>query len=534
MKLITYPIVAVLILLTGCTSIPDDLGRSEVNILLSKRGIPVNESTTVTKQELLDSLTSKPLTSESAVRIALVNNPHMHATYAELGIAAADVYEAGRMRNPVFHFSSLDTNESGERNLTTFGLIASFTDLITLSSRKRYAAGEFSAMKQSVGAEVLAMAAEVESAFYHFVAAKQVAALRAQIAKSGAISLELAQRYYDAGNLSSREYAMEHASASELQLVSLEAEADAYEKRTELATLLGLSVVDDWDSPAQLPVPLKNEDDIDELLELAKDCRLDLAAANTRAELLANKLGVTNWTRFLGDLNVGIEHERESDGAELTGPALEWEISIFTQNRDQYLRVNAELKKAIAEVQYLTVAIENDVHLAHTATQNSKARLNEYRKKLIPARIESVERAQEEENFMLIGTFELLETKREEYDTYQGYLEVVRDYWLARTELANAIGTTLPSNVHIGDEQLDVKEYIAPKDSIMDHSGHNTQPEVDHSSHEMQPETDHSGHDMQQSNEHSEMQHQDNEMDHSSHDMQPETNHSEHDTHSSH
>ncbi|MDH3608140.1 MAG: TolC family protein, partial [Gammaproteobacteria bacterium] len=300
------------------------------------------------------------------------------------------------------------------------------------------------------------------------------------------------------------------------------------------ATLLGLSVVDDWDSPAQLPVPLKNEDDIDELLELAKDCRLDLAAANTRAELLANKLGVTNWTRFLGDLNVGIEHERESDGAELTGPALEWEISIFTQNRDQYLRVNAELKKAIAEVQYLTVAIENDVHLAHTATQNSKARLNEYRKKLIPARIESVERAQEEENFMLIGTFELLETKREEYDTYQGYLEVVRDYWLARTELANAIGTTLPSNVHIGDEQLDVKEYIAPKDSTMDHSGHNTQPEVDHSSHEMQPETDHSGHDMQQSNEHSEMQHQDNEMDHSSHDMQPETNHSEHDTHSSH
>ena len=55
---------------------------------------------------------------------------------------------------------------------------------------------------------------------------------------------------------------LEYASASESKLACLEAEAEAYEKRTELATVLGLSVAADWDSPAQLPVPLEQEDEM--------------------------------------------------------------------------------------------------------------------------------------------------------------------------------------------------------------------------------------------------------------------------------
>lgn len=482
MKTKTFSIapIVVLVFLAGCTSVLKDLGRSDVDALISERGLPVNALALKKEDEFVSSLTMKPLTAESAIRIALVNNPRLKATYAELGIAAADVYEAGRIRNPIFHFSTLDTNESGKRNLTTFGLITSFTDLITLPARKRYAEGEYAAIKQSVGDEVLNTAAEAETAFYHFVASKQVFKLREQIAKAGGLSLGLAKRYYDAGNLSRRELAMEHAAASESKLACLEAEAEAYAKRTELATVLGLSVADTWDSPAQLPVPLEQEDDIDSLISLAKESRLDLAASILRADILAGRLGVTNWARWLGDLDVGIEHEKETDGAELTGPTVEWEVPIFTQNRDRQLRASAELQIAIAEVQRLTMAVENDVRLAHAATQNTKIRVNEYREKLIPARIEIVERAQEEENFMLIGIFELLETKQDEYDTYQSYLEIVRDYWLARTDLARFVGNTLPSSASVGEEHLNIEEYIAPKSSGVNHSKHGG---MDHSEH---------------------------------------------------
>ena len=42
---------------------------------------------------------------------------------------------------------------------------------------------------------------------------------------------------------------------------------------------------------------------------------------------------------------------------------------------------------------------------------------------MIPARETVVERSQQEQNFMLIGVFELIQAKTQEYDAYQGYLE---------------------------------------------------------------------------------------------------------------
>ena len=53
---------------------------------------------------------------------------------------------------------------------------------------------------------------------------------------------------------------------------------------------------------------------------------------------------------------------------------------------------------------------------------------------------------------MLVGVFDLIRTKQDEYDTYQMYLEALRDYWLARTALTLAVGAPLPSSAVISDQ----------------------------------------------------------------------------------
>lgn len=499
--------------LSGCASVPADLGRADVNSLLSERGQTVEIHT----QTLLDTLTAAPLSSESAVRIALLNNPRLQSTYATLGFGAADVYEAGRIRNPIVSGAVLDSNAPGESNQITLGLVTSFTDIITLGARKRLSSGAFTALKQSVGAEALTVAAQTERAYYHYVGTQQVAALRAQIAKAGTLSAALAERYRDAGNLSPRELALERAAASAARLAALEASVAAIGARTELAEMLGLSIGEDWTAPAALRLPLDTEDDLNTLLELAKDSRLDLAAARTRADVLADTLGVVNWTRWLGELDVGIERERETDGVKLTGPTLDWEVPIFNQHKDAVLRADADLQIAINDVRETTVAVDNGVRLAYADLQNARARIEEYRSGLIPQRIETVARAQEEVNFMLIGIFELIAFKQDEYDAYQGYLESIRDYWLARVDLSLATGTALPSSANIPDERIDVQEFVRPTSSGMDHSGHggmeNNAPMMhedggktdgmDHSMHQMpDEETDTSGH-----SEHNEQNH---------------------------
>ncbi len=469
--------------LGGCTTLPGDLGRGDVDALTGQRGqFSAAAESEQQRDDLIRQLTAAPLSAEDAVRITLLNNAELQASYARLGFAAADVYAAGRMRNPVLAVSSLDPDVAGAMNQLTLGLAASFTDLITLPARKRLSEASFAAMKASIGAEVMHKAVEAEGAWYGYAGAQQVEALRRQLALAADLSAQLAERYFAAGNLNARDLALERAVASEARLEVLDAAAHTARARTELALVLGLSSGDDWATPAELRLPLEQEDELEALISLAGTSRLDLLAARAQTDLLADQLGVVNWTRWLGNLELGVERERETDGTRLTGPTLAWEIPVFNQNKDQQLRSAAALKAQIAEVQRLSNAVDNQVRLAHADVLNASARVNEYRNVLIPQRMETVARAQEEVNFMLIGVFELLAIKQQEYATYQAYLETIRDYWLARARLAMAVGGTLPSSQFLSQSRIQTEDLLqaepraeaadTPDTEEPDHSGH--------------------------------------------------------------
>ncbi|WP_444904802.1 TolC family protein [Microbulbifer sp. CnH-101-E] len=463
-----------LLLLAACTPLPADLGRDQVIFQVQIRGRPAQISTPELVPILVDELSSEPLSVDRVMQIALINNPEIRGFYSQLNIAAADLYRASRIRNPIFSVSLLDSNRSGEQSQNTYGLIASLSDLITLPTRKRLAQAEFVAVKQEVSAQLLQLAARAEAAFYHYIAAKQVSSMREQVAKAADLSWQLARRYFEAGNLSPRELALAEAAAAEMKIISLQAENAAFAARTELAMTIGLSVNDSWDVQQQLSLPVSHEDELQDLLFLARENRLDLAAAMVRTEKLAKELHYYNWRRWLGELDAGIGRERETDGANLTGPISDWEIPIFTQHEDQLLELDAELQVAISQVAQLLLDSDNSVRLAYASIQNARAQLEVFRSQLLPARMEAVAQAQLEENFMLIGTFELLLSKQREYDAYQGYLEVLGEYWVARAALAQAIGRRLPSSDLISSGQVDVEELIRrPAIAIHEiHPGH--------------------------------------------------------------
>ena len=496
----------VLLLAAGCTTVPNDLGRGDVNGLLIERGVPVENQQTDDVPAFIASITDEPLTAVNAAKIALINNPSIKSRYAELGFSAADLYQAGRISNPVLSALILDSNISGNLDQNTFGLATSLTDLLTLPARKRYAEAEFAVAKEAIGAAIMEITADAEIAYYEFVAAKQIAILRGRVADAGGLSQKLAERFRDAGNLTPRDLALARAGASDARVAALEAKASAYAKRAALANILGLSVDADWDAPPRLPAPLPTEDRLDNLVTLAQASRLDISAATAHAKNISNRLGLTQWTRWLGELNIGVETERETDGGRLTGPAISWEVPIFSQNRDRILRVDAELQIALADMERTILTADNDVRLAYAAMMNTRARFEEMREHLIPQRIAATARAQEEQNFMLIGIFEVLATKQEEYDAYQLYLETVRDYWISRTSLSLAVGSRLPS-AGAETELLDVEDYTRPAPVGSGHSGHgghgatpapgDAMTGMDHSKHSMtdtEPSDPHAGH----------------------------------------
>lgn len=461
---------ASLSIMTGCASLPEDLGRSSVDAMTSERGVESTPKQQADVSRALSALLESPVTAHSAAQIALLASPEVHATYARLGNGVADLYEASRISNPIFSVSLLDSSVVGEKDLLTLGLVQSITDLLTLRSRTRISQLEFAQLQADVAAQILDHAAHVQEKQVEYALAEQIARMRREIARSAELAYELARRYREAGNLPPRALAMEAATASEARIAELEAQSFAAEKRRDLASAMGISSGERWTVANLAAVDESVTYDLATLLNEAEHSRLDIVAAKAEVEAVGQRLGLEDWSRWVGSLEAGWEYERETDGARLRGPVVDWELPLFNQGRDRTLREQSALSAALEHLRQLRIDMENDIRLAIAAEANARQRIVEIREHLIPARTQSVERGQEEVNYMLLGIFELIALRQEQHQAYDAYVHAVADYWTARVRAAQAMGKTLVTDAMNGN--FDIPKLFQPNRQGP-HSGHN-------------------------------------------------------------
>jgi cobalt-zinc-cadmium efflux system outer membrane protein len=200
----------------------------------------------------------------------------------------------------------------------------------------------------------------------------------------------------------------------------------------------------------------------DELTERALSQRLDLAAAREEVATLEDALGVTERWRLLGSVDAGYKRERETDGSKLRGPTLNLELPLFNQGQGAVARAEAQLLDARARAEALALVVENEVTTGVLQLNLARNISERYRRELLPATASAVARQQEQVNYMLVSPFELIRTKRDEYDAWRDYFESVRDYWIARTALRAATGGLLPGDEEALPLTIGVDEIVAP------------------------------------------------------------------------
>lgn len=417
----------------------------------------------------------EPLTVDTAIQLALIHNPAVRREAAHLGFAAAEVYEAGRLANPVFSLTRLSGDSSAGANVPqlTLGIAFNFVNLLFLPANNRYAQAHFEAAKLSISAAALELAADVEVAWYEATGADQLAQMREAAARAGRASADLAKRYFDAGNIGARELAMEQAAASTAALAAISARAEAVGARSRLNRLMGLHADQNaWTLDARLAEPLPQEDETADLQRLSLDARLDVASLRRRAQAIAERYGFTRRTRVISGIEIGVERVRDFDGAIDVGPTLSLELPLFNWGGGRVAAVRAALAQAEAELDERVLDVSNEIQLGSSKVRAARSLADEYRRVLIPQREAIVARAQEQQNYMLIGIFEVILAKQQEYEAYAGYIEAVRDYWIARTELARAVGRRLPSSAQQQKPTLYPTDVLRPKGKVMDHSQH--------------------------------------------------------------
>jgi cobalt-zinc-cadmium efflux system outer membrane protein len=479
-----------LALLGGCASVSRREGADAVERLLQPRlsGAFAWHSDTQGAAAIdarAAELLAAPLTPDTAFRIAQLRNPDIAARYAELGIAQADVVAASRIGNPGFSASALA--DDGPSKIT-LGLSLPLSDLLLLPSRKRMAEGEYERAQFTIAAALMSLAADTADAWYAAASADQVATMRSAVADAAAASAELAARFHAAGNISALQLKLEQAAATQARIAATTARAEALRARLALNARLGLTGAQatQWRFALPLAAPFAQEDMADTLQTLAHEQRLDLLAARREVELLDRAVTLARRWRLLGNVDIGAEREREPDGSRLSGPTLALALPLFDQGQAAIARAEARLEQGRAALARLELDIDNDVRAAAERVAAQREIAQTYRDALIPQREAVVAREGERYNYMLIGAFELLLAKQQEFDAYQGYLEAVRDYWQARVALARAVGTKLPSDAQEAQPALGIERVLPSSENSRGegHEGHLGHGAMKHEGHE--------------------------------------------------
>ena len=439
----TVLIAAAVFAMAGCASLSNDARFSSVEQAVKERtGAETkwtrsdDDATTVGMR--VKELLAKPLGPTEAVQIALLNNPGLQASYAEVGVAEADLVQASRWRGPTFSYARL--RRGGVETEIERGVFFDVLGLLTIPLSTRASESRLQAAQQRAAGEALRVALDTRKAWFHAVAAQETARYMAQVKESAATSAELARRMAEVGNFPKLTHAREQAFYAETTAQLARARHNATATRERLARLTGLWGEQlSFELPDRLPELPKSIREGGDLEAQAIAQRLDVQGARRDAESLARTLGLTKVTRFVNLLEVGILSKSQTDKDTQRGWEVEVGLPIFDFGGARVARAERLYMQAANRTIEAAVDARSEVRETYSAYRTAFDLAKHYRDEIVPLRKRISEEVLLRYNGMLISVFELLADSREQVTAVNAAIETLRDFWLAESDLQMAL-----------------------------------------------------------------------------------------------
>lgn len=431
--------------LAGCASLtPPEQLRGEAGQLAGPAiGLPQADPQ-ATVQQLL---ARQPLDADTAVRIALLNNPGLEAGFATLAIGDADRVAAATLPNPHFAFSRLREGHTLElERMLSFNVL----QLFTLPWRAQQADRSLQLARLRAAQDLVRTAADTRKAWLNAVAARQTADYLRDAQEAAEAGAELARRMARVGNFSRLQHAREQALLAEVAAQRARAEQAAVAEREKLTRLLGLWGQEAaYSLPARLPdVPaaLPERGDIE---ATALRERLDVRAARDESTAVAATLGFTRATGVLDALTIGLRHDTNFDNDAGTrenkdGFEIELPIPLFDWGQARNARAQASYLQSVARLREVAVRARSEAREAWHGWRTAHDLARHYRDEIVPLRRFIADETQLRYNGMLVSVWDLLAETRNHITAVNGAIAAQRDFWLADTDLRTALSGTSP------------------------------------------------------------------------------------------
>ena len=379
-------------------------------------------------------LAAGPLDVATAVELALAFNPTVREGYERLGVARADLVQAGLLANPSLDiglkFFPAGTEVEG-------GLVAPLVDLFRMPIRKRIAAHGRAAVEAQVARDMVGLVYDVRRAFLGVHEARAIVALRRDAHEAAKASEGLMQSLHDAGNTLDQNRTIQAIGTSRAALDLEAARASEAEAVEDLVRLLALE-----SPPKQLelegsldayaldaPAP----SDVGGQAERASwDLRaLDAALCAARQDAALVARDRSTWIREAGVVGKR-DHGETAVG---TGPHVGLELPLFDSGRTAQARASAVIRQIGAQRASLRLDVHSAARRLGTRLQLLAERERMQREEYLPKRNQLVKDILDRYSMMQVGAFEVLEAKGHEIDARREHVETLASVHRARLDL---------------------------------------------------------------------------------------------------
>jgi outer membrane protein TolC len=431
-----------LLALSGCASFSDDGGFTTVEQAATKHlGQEVrwarSDETRQRMDQRITELLEQPLSMEAAVQVTLLNNRGLQASFFELGITEADLVTAGRLPNPGFTFGRLTRGDEVEIDR---GLHFNLARLIALPMIRQVESRRFAQAQGAAAMTVLALAAEARKAWAMAVATEETLRYTQQVMQAAEASAELARRMAAVGNFNKLQQAREQSFYAEAALNLARAQQMQRAARERLTRALGL-----WGTqtafrlPERLPDLPPSPRDLPDVERVALEQRFDVQGARLAVEQTARNLGLTQATRFVSVLEVGLVHNSSNVEPTQRGWEIGFEVPLFDWGTSRVAKAESVYMQSVNRAAETAINARSEVREAYSTYRSAWDIAKHQRDEIVPLRRRIAEENLLRYNGMLIGVFELLADARAQIASVNAAIDALRDFWIAQADLDMAL-----------------------------------------------------------------------------------------------
>ena len=439
---------SLVVAISGCATLSPDGDAADIQQLV--QGKTSGVAVTLTRdpqavQTAVAELLKGPITAESAVRIALLNNPGLQASMATLGVSDADRVQMGRLPNPHFSIGRFAEGEKVEiERVLRFDVIG----LLTLPWKAKWQGQQHEMAKLMAAQDVVTLASNTRKAWITAVAAQQSAIYMRDVKDAADASAELARRMARVGNWSRLQQAREQVFLADATAQLARAEQTNFSEREKLIRLMGLwGKQINFTLAERLPDLPKAVTEMNDVEAQALRSRLDIRSAVSESAYVADQMGFKTVMGFFDGLGLSLTNSTTFDNADgnqetRRGFEIELPLPIFDWGGARNARSKAVYLQSAARVREVAVKARSEAREAYHGYRTAYDLATHYRDEVVPLRKFINDELVLRYNGMLASVWDVLADTRSQVMSINSAIEAQRDFWLAEADLQTTLTGT--------------------------------------------------------------------------------------------